>query len=82
MSSMKSKNDLVKTQNSPANKKIDNRESKRESDGESIWRGMLNSNIELAAKALLAAADDSNFDYDFESIYAIIFPHGLRSLQF
>jgi hypothetical protein len=21
----------------------------------------------------------SNFDYDFDSIYAIIFPHGLRS---
>ena len=35
----------------------------------------------VAAEALIAAADSiQNFDCDFDSIYAIIFPHGLRSL--
>jgi hypothetical protein len=34
----------------------------------------------LAAKALSAAAYDSDFDYDFDSIYAITCSHGLRSL--
>ena len=51
MSSIKSKNNSDQPQNLAANKKVGNREAIRECDGESIWRGMLKSNIELAARA-------------------------------